>query len=392
MPSIKLSDSNIRSASFLSTPVDYYDSSSDRPIVLRIGKTTKTFYAYVATKKGRLHRGMHKLGRFSENGNGLNLEQAKTECDNLIKSASIASEGFGDVTLAGYLHKQYKIDREDIENPVSEKTLKAIKLYFKDALGKRCSDLEDKDYSKFKEEFLHLSESSCRKAYYMFNAIFTTLIAKKRLYINPLEKRKFSNGLTRPINTHSTPREELYAAILHPDFGKRTKYSRGFSAATKLIATLVIDTGARPSEIRLNYTNNFRLDKDNPQIIIPSQITKTSKPRTIPIYSECIVDFLEEYLKHSFIPNSESRMFFNKSTNKVYGESAYRRVWQEIQKLFRLNGRFYDFRHTFATNAYRHTGDIKLVADLIGDTVATASKYYTNSSADTARDRLKGMK
>ena len=82
-------------------------------------------------------------------------------------------------------------------------------------------------------------------------------------------------------------------------------------------------------------------------------------------------------------------MFFNRATGKSYSSQCYRAIWDRVKQEFNLNGRYYELRHTFASDAYEATGDIKLVADMIGDNVETASKYYVTQSKN-ARERLKG--
>ena len=391
MPKKKLSETIVRNLKFDSKPQDYYDAGTDTPLILRVGKKSKTFYAYIASKKDGLRVGMYKLGRFGERGEGLSLDMARQECRNFIGAPAKASAGFHHVTLRGYLEHQYKTDRNTLEKPVSQKTIDSIKRYFAHALDTRCCNLKDADYAVFKANFGSLSESSCRKAYYMFNAVFTTLIAHERIYQNPLAKRKFKNSLTKPINIYDFKRNDLYKEMFSSEFGKRTKFSKGFSLETKLIVAIVIDTGARPSEVRLNYFRNFRIEKNNATMIIPAEITKTSKPREVPIFSKILIDILQDYLNTNNTKRNSDRMFINKDTKDVYSQGAYRKVWQELQRSFSLNGRFYDLRHTFATDVYQVSGDIKLVADLLGDTVATADKYYTRSSINKARDILKDM-
>jgi integrase len=53
-----------------------------------------------------------------------------------------------------------------------------------------------------------------------------------------------------------------------------------------------------------------------------------------------------------------------------------------------LKGRYYELRHTFGTDAYEKTKDIKFVADMLGDSVETASRSYVKQTKN-ARDRLR---
>ncbi|NOH59109.1 hypothetical protein F0261_13815 [Alteromonas sp. 07-89-2] len=86
---------------------------------------------------------------------------------------------------------------------------------------------------------------------------------------------------------------------------------------------------------------------------------------------------------------NKTTFFFNKSTQKPYAMGCWRALFKEVCTQFELKGRYYDFRHTFASKIYAATGDIKLVADLIGDSVTTAAEYYANNIIDENRKALK---
>lgn len=381
MSVLKFSDSKLESLKYDGKRTDYRDLCCTG-LILRVGKESKIFY-------GTIDRKMKKIGNFSIFSNGIRYEEAEEIYKDLKHARKKMGTGFSEVTLEGYIDNQYRKDRVKMKNPASEKNIDNIKRQFSHALRKRCIDLSDRDYETYEESAFHLTESTQRKAYYAFSALLNTLVHFNRIAVNPLKKRTFNSNLKHAINTHSPTREEIYELIFSDRFGIRTKRSRGYSLATRLIAVLTVDCGCRPGEARLNYRSNFILD-DKPRMRIPANICKTSKPRDVPL-SNTISEKLSEYIRDEYVPNPNGLMFFNPSTNQVYAEGCYRAVWKEVKKHYALQGRFYDFRHTFATKLYVHTGNIKLVADTIGDSVDTASKYYADGNVELTRELMTGM-
>lgn len=331
---------------------------------------------------------MKSLGAFSLSDEGLNYEEARQKFLHVKSSQAVENTGFGKITLETYLDEQYKRDRANRGDPVSDKSIADIKHYYAHALQKKCKDLSDADIDKFLENFPHLADPTKRKSYYYFHALIRTLEFYNRISEVKIRKRTFNNNPNTVIRTFNINRQKIYDFIFEPDLGKDHKFSRGFKFETRLIMALGIDTGARPGEIINNWKDNFMLD-DDPKIIIPASIAKNKRPREVPIFNDTVIEKLKIYVEKGWTPNPQKLMFFNRATGKSYSSQCYRAIWDRVKQEFNLNGRYYELRHTFASDAYEATGDIKLVADMIGDNVETASKYYVTQSKN-ARERLKG--
>ncbi len=383
MTKTRLSKSAINNLNYSGKVKDHYDLGC-KGLLVRVGKNSKTFYIY-------LNRGMHKLGSFcARNKHGIDLDTARAEAINFRNLNATAQTGFKNVTFLYYLENQYQKDAIGLGKTVSDATVSTIKRQFKHCHSKLCHKITDDDFVEFVFNNPHLKENSVRKAYYALSGLLNTLVKKKRISLNPLEPRSLNADSERPINTYSIDRAEIIKDLLNDDFGKKSKYSRGFSKETRLITALAIDGGYRPSEIYRNTKDCFILDEE-PRTQVFSEICKTSKPRVVPIFSIYLSNAMQDYLKNGYIENQKKYMFYNKTTKSHFASSCYRSVWKVIKEKYGLAGRFYDFRHTFATDAYKATGDIKLVADLIGDNIETASKYYAQTNISSARSRLESI-
>lgn len=396
MPKTYFNSSDICS---LPTPkkgvVDYTDKSKKYPsLILRISPRKRVFYYKVHTATPTLKVGFHYIADVTDR---LKLDDMVfPEWENFrrkVRASKKLRKGFSIVTMRDYLDEQYRTDCLDSNKDISEENIKKIKVYFSHCLDKACIDLNDEHYKEYIKYWPKHSESTRRKVYYSLNSMLNILVINERIPLNPIKKRKFKNKLKATINTHDIKYDELYLDIFDTKFGKRTKYSRGFSLASKLIFTLFVDTGARPSEVRLLKLSDICLTSGKETLDFKADTVKTLKPRKVPIHSDKIIEHLKGYLNSDYyITNQNDYLFFNKATNKEFASGCWRALYREVKSLFKLKGRYYDFRHTFASKVYKHTGDIKLVADLIGDDVSTANRYYAGDIIDTARDKLKDMK
>ena len=177
-----------------------------------------------------------------------------------------------------------------------------------------------------------------------------------------------------------------------------SKYRKDHSPAARIFIATVIRLGLRDAEARLNYINNFITTGNNTRLIIPGEICKTKTEREVPITCPILLEALNTFKNLHHIENNEGLMFFNPSTNKAYTSSLGRKLFEEIKEEFGLgingngSGRKYDFRHTFATRLYNETGDIKLVADSIGDSLDTTDKYYAGKNITKLRDAISKLK
>ena len=390
MPKISFNIAKITTLPFSKKGTTDYSSKKYPNLILRIGRRTKSFYFRVYTATPEFKKGMHLVADVTNRVDfeSVVLPKYKEYKEKLCVSKTLL-DGFSSVRMRDYLNSQYKIDRRDLNREVSDDTINSLKRYFVHCLDKPCIELTDNDYRKYIACWPNNSESSRRKIYYAFNAMLNTLVEFKRLSINPLKKRQFNNELKSAINVHNMSYTELFSTVLDDNFGKNTKFSRGFSKAIRVMFCTFVHIGARPSEVRLLKLEDLDLSLGNESLHFRGETVKTSKPRKVPITSPLIICALKEFIEKSYIPNKQKYLFYNLTTNQVYSMGCWNALYRSAKKYFALKGRCYDFRHTFASRLYKQTGDIKLVADMIGDDIATASKYYANNIIDTAREKIK---
>ena len=382
---IKFSDSALLRLPLQKSGTRDYRDLRETGLILRVGKKMKTFYAQVTTASGS--RGMKSLGRFSLSGDGLNYEDARQKFLHVKSRLAGENTGFGKITLETYLSEQYQIDRAGRGDPVTDKSIADIRHYYAHALHKKCKDLSDADIEKFLESFTHLADPTKRKGFYYFHALIRTLEFYNRIPEVKIRKRSFNNNPNTVINTFSINRQKVYEFIFESELGKDNKFSRGFNFETRLIMALGVDTGARPGEIIKNWKDNFIID-ENPEMRIPASIAKNNDPRSVPILNDFLVEKLKLYIDEYWTKNPGGLMFYNRSTGKSYSSQSYRAIWERVKEEFNLNGRYYELRHTYGTDAYEASGDIKMVADIMGNSVATASRSYVKKTRQ-ARERLK---
>ncbi len=371
--------------------IDYTSISKKYPsLILRAGKKKKVFYYKVHTKTPTLNVGFHFIADVT---NFLSFEKvilpAYRKFQAKVNASKKLTTGFSKVTMEEYIESYYKVDALDANKIISDGTIDKLKLYFNHCLQKRCVVLSDDDYKAYVQAWPTHSESTRRKVYYSYSAMLNTLVLNEKIIENPLKKRKFKKYKNPIVNTHDVNYIELYKKIFNEQFGKRTEQSKGFSIETKLIFCLCVDVGARPSEIRLLKRKN--VDLKNWKLHFEEKTVKTLKARKVPINSQFLQIKLENYLAENFSPNKENFLFFNKGTQKPFASGCWRALFREVKDQFGLDGRFYDFRHTFASKVYKLSRDIKLVADLIGDDVSTASEYYANTLIDESIELLQNL-
>ncbi len=165
-----------------------------------------------------------------------------------------------------------------------------------------------------------------------------------------------------------------------------TKKQRAFHQATRLrdkaIITLFLGTGIRISElVGLNVSDfNFK----NRSFIV----TRKGGNRTVLYYNDQVSVALEEYLisrdADKEISKNESALFLSLQKKRISTRTVqdlvkkYAKVISPLKKITP-----HKLRSTFGTNLYRQTGDIYIVADVLGHKdVNTTKKHYAALSDD----------
>ena len=165
-----------------------------------------------------------------------------------------------------------------------------------------------------------------------------------------------------------------------------TKKQRAFHQATRLrdkaILTLFLGTGIRISElVGLNVSDfNFK----NRSFVV----TRKGGNRTVLYYNDQVSVALEEYLisrdADKEVSKNESALFLSLQKKRI----STRMVQELVKKYAKIISPLkkitpHKLRSTFGTNLYRQTGDIYIVADVLGHKdVNTTKKHYAALSDD----------
>lgn len=390
-------------------------------LFIRITKTKKVFYCY----DGRARKTTKIADWGVINANGLGVETARMRAREIISHSAPITD-VGRMTLGQYLDRAYVDDRNALKmRPVRPLTIKKIKGNFPDWLDlpiKRITNrmlLDKVSLWRAGEHTIDTShpsqrhrtpkpntESTIRKKFVEINAVFNTLERRKHIAKNPLEHLNIKkDSVPEHIHVYSQDTvkyEDVMDFVLNQDrpvTEKTSKYRKGHTRAARVLIATIIRLGLRDAEARNNYVYNFHLNTvHDSHLVIPGSITKTGKGRKVPIDDPVLLDALIGYKDHYQVKNEQGLMFYNPRTGKAYTDALGRSLYDEVKEEFGLgkngngSGRKYDFRHTFATRLYHATGNIKAVADAIGDELQTTDDYYAQDNMKAIRTGMAKLK
>lgn len=243
------------------------------------------------------------------------------------------------------------------------------------------------NYKKNGEQFSNDARAKARK-----------LSAVRSLFRYFYRKDKLRENVTTKIDTPKIRDKEIIRLEVdevvklldtaeHPkDFSKRQQsYNRLTRTRDIAILTLLLGTGIRVSEcVGLNVedidfeTNGFK-------------ITRKGGAQTILYFSDevstALQNYLDERLNNEFVSPNEHALFLS-IQNKRIGvravEQLVKKYSQECIPLKHITP--HKLRSTYGTNLYRETGDIYIVADVLGHRdVNTTKKHYAAISEDARR-------
>ena len=243
------------------------------------------------------------------------------------------------------------------------------------------------NYTKNGEQFSNDARAKARK-----------LSAVRSLFRYFYRKDKLRENVTTKIDTPKIRDKEIIRLEVdevvklldtaeHPkDFSKRQQsYNKLTRTRDIAILTLLLGTGIRVSEcVGLNVedidfeTNGFK-------------ITRKGGAQTILYFSDevstTLQNYLDERLNNEFVSPSEHALFLS-IQNKRIGvravEQLVKKYSQDCIPLKHITP--HKLRSTYGTNLYRETGDIYIVADVLGHRdVNTTKKHYAAISEDARR-------
>lgn len=286
--------------------------------------------------------------------------------------------------------KQDKLDREQSlflrQKELNGSAFNGLNTYRKVFLNinEIVGELDYKDQDKLENKVMEYFEHVFRKnkistfnsKRMRLNSFFNQLEESQTIRANPIHslhiKKRKDNTQPRPAKT-----EDLKVMLSGIDL----KSYVGFRDYTFI--TLIIDTGIRPSEcVRLN---NEHLDLENLYINLTSDITKTSRPRSVPIsvpVAECIQKLSIANEEHF----NSHKLFLTE-----YGEETTTVLFQRRLKYYsdKLGIKItpYQLRHYFGTQYLKNKGgNLIYLQKLMGHADIAMTKRYVQVDKEALTD------
>ena len=174
---------------------------------------------------------------------------------------------------------------------------------------------------------------------------------------------------------------------------RQKRYNDSVRARALAILTLFLGTGIRVSEL-------VGLDLDDLDFALNSFIvTRKGGNQAILYFPEAVASVLQAYLAHrremTPLPGHENALFLSMQNKRISVRAVQVMVKKYALQVAPLKKRLspHKLRSTFGTNLYHETGDIYLVADVLGHSdVNTTRRHYAAMSDDRRRMAAKKIK
>ena len=174
---------------------------------------------------------------------------------------------------------------------------------------------------------------------------------------------------------------------------RQKRYNDSVRARDLAILTLFLGTGIRVSEL-------VGLDLDDLDFALNSFIvTRKGGNQAILYFPEEVASVLQAYLAHRRetmpLPGHENALFLSMQNKRISVRAVQVMVKKYALQVAPLKKRHspHKLRSTFGTNLYHETGDIYLVADVLGHSdVNTTRRHYAAMSDDRRRMAAKKIK
>ena len=174
---------------------------------------------------------------------------------------------------------------------------------------------------------------------------------------------------------------------------RQKRYNDSVRARDLAILTLFLGTGIRVSEL-------VGLDLDDLDFALNSFIvTRKGGNQAILYFPEEVASVLQAYLAHrremTPLPGHENALFLSMQNKRISVRTVQVMVKKYALQVAPLKKRLspHKLRATFGTNLYHETGDIYLVADVLGHSdVNTTRRHYAAMSDDRRRMAAKKIR
>ncbi|MGI6173867.1 MAG: tyrosine-type recombinase/integrase [Christensenellales bacterium] len=279
---------------------------------------------------------------------------------------------------------------------------------------KELTEITAKDIEKITsahiEEYLHyltlyyVQDGETNVRYTNDNCSKQRKLCAVRVFMNYLFKNELISSNVAALVDVPKPREkaivrleidEVARLLDYVETGKATSArQRAYNDNTRLrdltIITLFLGTGIRVSEL-------VGLDIDDLDFeAYAFVVTRKGGNQQILYFPDEVADLLEEYMEHRKelkpLPGHENALFLSLQRKRIGVRTVEIMVKKYAKQASPLKTRIspHKLRATYATNLYNSTGDIYIVADLLGHSdVNTTRKHYAAMNEENRRRAAK---
>jgi len=161
----------------------------------------------------------------------------------------------------------------------------------------------------------------------------------------------------------------------------------GNNLKKKLIATILVDAGLRPTEIvRLEF-GDFDFWNKNLKVVTAKQKNGRVKIRLIPM-TRRLMDVAASYFAKFNIKTPHAYVFAGDTEE---GHMSRKHVWRIIKKLSNKTVNPKMLRHSFATKIVNGKNDIRTAQYLLGHSSQVTTEIYTHISPDIVRGAIQSI-
>ena len=258
-------------------------------------------------------------------------------------------------------------------------------------------------YTEFLTYYLKESEDDSIPGKVFVNhelSIKRKLCAVRSFYDYLFKNRRIASNVTELVplpKVHEKPiirlnRDEMVRILEQAQTGDRLseaqkRYQRITAKRDYAMLSLFLGTGIRVSEcVGMNLDD---VDLENNAFLVTRKGGNQVVLYFPPEVAEALADYLEERTATEPLPGHEDALFLSLQRRRITQRAVQNLVKKYAAVAAPLKSRIspHKLRSTFATNLYHETGDIYLVADVLGHTsVDTTRKHYADMT--DARRRM----
>lgn len=157
--------------------------------------------------------------------------------------------------------------------------------------------------------------------------------------------------------------------------------------ATRDIAMArVMLNGLRRTEVQ--NANIKDIEEVNGNYILVVPMGKGEKPRRVVLYPETF-EAIQNYLKEDYRQYSKNEaLFITQDGKRLSGSAIYKQTKKYLSKFGKEDLSPHKLRHTFATELYNRTGDIRATQEQLGHISANTTMIYTHFDDESRIDKV----